>query len=268
MKEILLHVHKDDRRTACIRAAIDLARAFDAHLTCIHVTPYSSFIAADPFGGVYDFSEAIGALQQEEVEAREQITRVMDEAGIAWDWEQYDGDIVQALSDRARLADLIVLGQPEADAPDRQGVPVAAGVAIHAGIPVLAMPADGHLATGGQAMIAWDGSAEAARALRGALPLLKQAGGVVVVQVDPAEGEADGKEVLAYLAHHGIAARHEAVAKSGRTVAATLRDAAAAHRADYLVCGAYGHSRLFEFILGGVTRDLMSGTGYPLLLAH
>lgn len=268
MKEILLHVQQDDRQSACIRAAIDLARAFDAHLTCIHVTPYSSFIAADPFGGVYDFSEAIGVLQQQEAETREQIAQAMGEAGIAWDWEQYDGDIVQALSDRARLADLIVLGQPVAGAPDRQAVPVAAGVAIHAGIPVLAMPADGHLATGGQAMIAWNGSAEAARAVRGALPLLKRAGGVVVVQIDPEEGEADGTDVLAYLSHHGIAARHESVTRAGRTVAATLRDAAAAHRADYLVCGAYGHSRLFEFILGGVTRDLMSGTGYPLLLAH
>lgn len=267
MKEIVLHVNADEGQPARTGAAIAVARATGGHVACVYVTPFSSYVASDSFGGMYDLSSLRAELEASEAEAREQVSATLDGAGIAFDWQDYDGGVGAALAERARLADLVVVSQGQPDARNMTINVAPASLAMQTRAPVLAVAGDATLNIAGRALVAWNGSAEAAFALRSALPLLALAREVVVVQVVAAAKDAD-RSAVDYLARHGVTATFVAVPAPGEAPAQVLRSAIATHGADWIVCGAYGHSRLSEFILGGVTRDLMAGAGVPMVMAH
>ena len=120
----------------------------------------------------------------------------------------------------------------------------------------------------GNALVAWNGSAEAANALRLALPLLLHAAFVHIIEVNGDAATLPSTEAATYLSRHGIKAElHEWPAK-GRSVSDALLNAMSELDGCHLVMGAYGHSRLREFTLGGVTRELILSSSVPLLLAH
>jgi nucleotide-binding universal stress UspA family protein len=117
-------------------------------------------------------------------------------------------------------------------------------------------------------VVAWNGSIEAAQALRLALPLLRRAREVHLVEVTDELHGHEAAEARQWLGRHGIRADiHEWPAKGRRTSVALLH-AAVELAAGCLVMGAYGHSRLRETVLGGVTRELIAGADMPLLMAH
>ena len=120
----------------------------------------------------------------------------------------------------------------------------------------------------GAALVAWNGSPEAAHALRLALPLLAKAVGVHVVQVTEDDRDFPTNEALSYLTLHGIRADLADHPRAGHSFAGSLLDAATEADARYIVMGAYGHTRFSEAVLGGVTRDLLRVSPIPLLLAH
>jgi nucleotide-binding universal stress UspA family protein len=122
-------------------------------------------------------------------------------------------------------------------------------------------------------LAAWDGSAPAARALGDALPLLRQAGRVSLVVVDPERlggrvGERPGADMAAHLARHGVKVEVQALPSGGLATADVLLDLAADTGAELLVMGGYGHSRLREFVLGGVTRSILGTMAVPTLMSH
>ena len=119
-------------------------------------------------------------------------------------------------------------------------------------------------------LVAWQDKREPARALREALPLIGQASRTVAVLVDPetsgaAEPEAD---VLRHLSRHGAAAEAVSIAAGERSTAEALLDEARRLSADLIVMGGYGHSRLAEWIMGGVTVDMLTFSPHPILMAH
>lgn len=137
-----------------------------------------------------------------------------------------------------------------------------------AGKPVLAIPAEaGPSAPDAPAVVAWNGRAEAARALTAALPLLRRASQVTVIHA----GTDDSGillPVIAFLARHGITAAACNVPAGGRDAGAVLLGEAERRGAGLLVFGAYGHSRARELIFGGVTRHILHHAKIPVLLAH
>jgi len=188
-----------------------------------------------------------------------------------------DDEASSGLGLQARVADLLVLSQPEG------GAELVAQVLPQAGRPVLVLPASMGTRTPAAAprriLVAWDASREAARALDGALPLLRAADAVelVVCETDPAGPVARDVHMadpLPYLAGHGVQAtlRLHAVPGSGRfnrdLVGEALLSMAAAGGFDLLVMGAYAHSRLRETFLGGVTRTVLAQMRLPVLLEH
>jgi nucleotide-binding universal stress UspA family protein len=114
-------------------------------------------------------------------------------------------------------------------------------------------------------VVAWDGSAQAARALAAALPFLARAEQVTVVTCEEAGDDGGLAEVTTYLAWHGIVAGRRAVPPHPGVAEALV---AAAIGTDLLVMGGYSHSRLREMILGGVTRYMLEKAALPLLLMH
>lgn len=168
---------------------------------------------------------------------------------------------------RARLHDLVVAAR----APEL-GNGRLEHLVMEAGKPVLIPPAKPAATIGKTVLVAWKDTAESARALTAALPLLVRAGKVTVFSVcenrdeEAARRSVDG--IIAQLRRHGVEARPQmAKAEPGRT-ADKIREAAYAIKADLIVMGAYGHSRLREWMLGGATRELLGVCDTALLMMH
>ena len=177
-------------------------------------------------------------------------------------------DIVNRLAAQARRHDLTILDiGPRTYDLDREMVEKAL---FHSGRPVIAVP-PGHAAfSARRIVVAWDGSAQAARATNDALPFLRAAEAVEIVSIgDEAEihVEVPGAEFAPHLARHGVNVSVNDLPK-GESVAATLRAQASLFRAEMVVMGAYRHSRLREWFLGGATRSLLAQSPVPLFLAH
>ena len=182
-------------------------------------------------------------------------------------------DAVEALVHHGRCSDLIVTGQTDLALPVA-GVPadLPQQVLLHAGPPVLVVPCTGRIgAIGRRILVAWKNTREAARALRDALPLLRQAEHVSLVEVGAVPLEASPDDSLlaasAWLAAHGVAFEaHREIELAG--VGDQLLTRAGEIGADLIVSGGYGHSRLREWALGGVTRHLLGHMTLPTLFSH
>lgn len=174
----------------------------------------------------------------------------------------------------ARYADLVVIGQINPAQPSSSVMrDFPAYVLLHCGRPVLIVP-DGPVLspawTARRILIAWNASKEASRAVSAALPFLKQAEQVEIAIVNP---EFDGAELVRYLTRHGV--RSSVIAlqagqevRRATDVSRSLLAVAAEHAADVLVMGAFGHSRLRESILSGVTLLVLKTMTLPVLMTH
>ena len=269
MKTILVHIEPDEGQEARLQAAFDLARAFGGHIACMQVTPYAAYAMGEPAMGAFPVTaliEAINAQRRTErvaVEARLQAERV------SWNWLSRDGDVVERLSEAARLADVVVMSSGPFASNAGQQLTTTGDVAMHAPALVCAVPkASRGIAVTGAALIAWDGSQEAAIAMRLALPLLRQAESVDLLTVAEKPSDFPARDAAIWLSRHGINATIIDRPDNGDGVEAVIRTVISERRAAFLVQGAYGHSRLRETLFGGVTRGLLANAPVPLLMAH
>jgi len=272
MKAILLNADSDLGWTARYCAALPLARAFDGHVLCVQNTPFAE--TRDRFFGYYPYPEIAAELHEQDRQHRLRAEERLRHDGIEWDWLESSDGPAQTLLWRSRLADLTIVTSDGYDRDDlgTDALVLAGTLAIHARGPILAVPAD--LAAFdplGTAVIAWNGSPEAASALRQGLPLLGRARNVSLVAVAE-EGASEppftAGEAVKYLARHGVHCEDHGWDRGDGPVAEVVLDAAAALKADYIVAGAYGHTRMREAILGGTTRALLRNSLIPLLMAH
>jgi nucleotide-binding universal stress UspA family protein len=269
MKNILLYASEDNGIESRLQAALDVARAFESHIECVQVTPFDSIIMGDPFGGVYALPNVVAAVQEAEDAHKARIEQRLAREGVSWDWSSFTGQPSRVLEARSHLADLVVLSLAGEDGAYTGPHSIAADVALHARAPVLAV-ARGIRSFDcvGPAVIAWNGSPEAANALRVALPMLRNASAIHVVTIAEEKEGFPPTGASLYLSRHGLASDlHEWPARE-TGVADALKDAAATLGAAYVVMGAYGHSRFSEAVLGGVTREFLRHSPVPLLLAH
>lgn len=267
MKSVPLYANPDQGLEGRLEAALDVVGLFGGHLTCLQVTPFDAFIMADPFGGVYALPSVVEHVAKADAEHRRSLEDRLGREGVSWDWLRYDGAPAQLLVDRSRLCDLIVLSLT--DSRDDGPMSIVADVAIHARAPVLAVPKESRgLEAGGTALVAWNGALEAAHALRLSLPMLARASKVEIVTVTEDRAEFPATDACEYLARHGIGSQLHEWPGEGSRVSDAIADAARVLGAAYVVMGAYGHSRLREAVLGGVTRELLRDSPVPLLLGH
>jgi nucleotide-binding universal stress UspA family protein len=190
------------------------------------------------------------------------------EVGAACDWQSISGDTLDDLVAAARRADLTILAPPvSSEAFNVHASPV--NVALECGGPVLIVP-EGPIAELGQrVLLAWSGSRESARALRDALPLLAP-GAVIEIRTVKAhpDDEAAADTVVDHLRRLGFKPHLQTIIAEDHAVTETLRREAARCDCDLIVLGLYGHTRLREFVLGGVSREALKAPSLPLLLSH
>ena len=273
IKDILLHIDTSDRGAGVSDFALSLATEMGAHLTAagivLEIVPPASFMGEYP----YDImAEAIEQARQ----AAEQNYRKIASAAPAT--VQTELVMIQAISGQARedfgrLArhfDIAIAGQGGDEGGSDDELMVE-GALFSSGRPVFVVP---NIHKGpaklGKAMVCWDGGLPSARALAGSIDILKRAGKVEVVSIAgrnlPNE-ELPGFNITRHLTRHGISATLKKL-PAAQDIGATLLSYAADSGADYMVMGAYGHSRLREFVLGGTTRTILGSMTIPVLMAH
>ncbi len=270
MKSILVHVHEDPGMEARLQAALSIARAASGHVSCLHVTPISYYIASDGITGAYMMPNFAETLSELEKKIRSRIEDHLKNEDVSWDYEHVDGDPAREIISRASLADLVVLGRSQHRETGLTPMTLIGDVLQSAAAPILVQPQDlMRFDPFGPAVVAWNGSFEAANALRAALPLLQMASTVHIVTVEePKENMLPSLAVSTYLARHGIGSELHARPVSDSPVEHAIKETADVMGAGYIVMGGYGHSRAREFLLGGVTRSMIKDCAVPLILAH
>jgi nucleotide-binding universal stress UspA family protein len=270
MKSILLHVQDDPGMEARLQAALAVARANSGHVSCVHVTPISLYIASDGVNGAFLMPNFAQHLDELEKKVREGLEARLEKEDVSWDYEQVTGEPVQILVSRSALSDLIVLGRYHHRETRYTPIALIGDVLHNARVPVLVQP---HEQTDfdplGPAIVAWNGSFEAANALRAAMPMLRMSSAVHIVTIDePKDHELPSLAAASYLARHGVKTELHPVTKSDTPVAHAIQSTAEVMGASYIVMGGYGHGRAREFLFGGVTRSMLTDSPIPLLMAH
>lgn len=158
------------------------------------------------------------------------------------------------------------MGRPDEAAASAANLTIEAAL-FESGRPILIVP---HAAPAGKrVVVAWDGSAEASRAVASAMPLLRKADEVVILRAgEEAEPGARRGDLVAYLAWNGIRADEKTLCPDSRSLGPALLAAAGEAKADLLVMGAYAHHRLRRLIFGGMTRYVLAATEIPVLMAR
>jgi len=259
MRSILVMADRKPGSDARLEAALEIARRGRGHLTVLVDTPVSRYIAMDPMGGSYVIAEALEKAREDDDAAASTLEARLARDDVPFDIVRSEADPVNALATAARLADLVVVS--------RSGG-LAGELALASHTPVLAL-ADTPLPLPiRRACIAWDGGEQAAAALRAAVPLLRGCQVVKVISVAEKAGGFPATDALRYLSRHDINADFEEHERRGSTEE-TLAIAVTQAHAEVLVMGAYGKSRMREFLFGGVTAFFLGESGAPaLLLAH
>jgi len=259
-----------------IEFAAAVTKKYGAHLIGSVATGYPSPIVGDAYGGSAQY---LVVMQQdlEETAARtaESVEEQCKQLGTAsYEVRVVTGTTVDATILNSRYSDLVILEQPDSDARQpADDIRFVGDVLLNVTRPVLLVPRSSSLRPiFKRVLVAWNGSNEAARAVNGALPLLQQAELVQVVVVNPEEsigthGQEPGADLALYLARHGVST-DLCNLKLASDPAYALFGQASKFGADLLVMGAYGHSRLREYILGGTTREVLRSMKIPVLMAH
>jgi len=275
-----LLVHLDDDARAGVRLAqsIQLAQRFASSLVGLSSRRPAPWRGDSPQALLAPDSLTLELAQAEAIaELRETaFLRACDSARLpSFDVVADDDEAGRALVRRARCSDLVVLGQPDPSDPDHaRRREIVDQVVLGSARPTLLLPYAGRIdSLGERILVAWDDSREAARAIADALPLLRRARTVNVVQFDASAGDSGlidqsrNEPILRWLARHGITAQ-ASVAWSRADIGNALLSHAADVGADLLVMGAWGQSRLTERVLGGATRTVMESMTVPVLTSH
>jgi len=271
-------VHCDASRTVGNRltAAADVAQRFEARLVGLHARePFEVVSFVDGGMALEPLMEAYRAgCEAAEKTAQSAYDKAIKGRNFPSEWRVTEAFSDDALAVSARYADLLVVGQSDPDDPagGRNDLPEA--MAFATGRPVLVVPHIGTLSTVGKTvMLCWNASRESARAAADALPFLQAAEKVIVLVVDPevsadGHGQEPGADVAVWLARHGVKVTVQRDVAADAEIGEVILSRAADHGVDLIVMGIYGHSRLREMVLGGVSRTLLSSMTVPVLMSH
>lgn len=275
-KTILVHVDAGQRAAARIDAASRLALTHEAHLVGSALTGLSAFMLPVSMmdAGMPPMVVPVEQLRAGADLALDEFDKRARAIGVdSVERRRADDDVGLGLSLQARYADLVVISQtPAAEAAPYVQPDYAQYLVLHSPRPVLVLPAayDGR-DIGSHVTVAWNGSTEAAHAIASALPLLRRAANVdllvIVGGLDTDQGEQPGADMALYLARHGVNVQVVVLRDNG-DAGEQLLSFASEKGADLIVMGAFGHSRLREFVLGGVTRTAMRTSPIALLMSH
>jgi len=285
IKSILVPLSNAHTGKNALKAAVGLAKSFNAHVTALHVRPDPRAVAVDYVGEAVSgamIEDMMKTAQERSAADLKSARKLFDAAcaagGLAISergtgaksasasWRQEIGYEDRWLQIHGRFADLVVVGRAVTDADLAAKLSLETAL-IETGRPILLAPSKLPAKLGVNIAIAWKASAEAARAVEAAKAFFPTVKSVTILSAKESDADQRPEELAAYLAWHGVKASVSKLRASDNT-GASLLSAAGKAGADMMVMGAYGHSRMREMIFGGVTRHVIAQANIPVLMAH
>lgn len=276
-KSLLTVMTETKPSDAALAQMVALAEAQDAHVEAL-------CLGVDRSQTGYYYAGANALILQETLSrANAEAEEVLDYAkaflsksGTRWSAENgvaQIADLGRHVAHRARFSDLVILPQPYGEDRGAEAEPIVEAAMFEGHAPVLIVPDKAQpFSRPGTILIGWNESVEAMRAIRRALPFLKQADLVRIVVIDPPRHGPDrsdpGGMLSQMLARHGVRCEIDVLSKTMTRVSDILNRHASDTEANMIVMGAYGHSRFREAILGGATRNMLEQSSVPVFLAH
>ncbi len=275
IKDIIVNLSVGERPAPVGDYAISVAAAFEAHLAGVAFL-YDPIVPVS--GAGYIPAEVIETQERENAAASkaalDRFTAACKRAGVAAEPLTLSASLAgvgEQFGHIARRFDLTIVGQAE---PEKSAVEevIAEAALFESGRPVIVVPyIQKDPIKLEHVMLCWDGSRAAARAIADSLPLLKKAGQVEIVIVSNERGKRDeieGADLAQHLARHGLKVEVKRTVLGDIAVADVILSHAADAGTDFIVMGGYGHSRLREFVLGGVTHSIFRSMTVPVLMSH
>jgi nucleotide-binding universal stress UspA family protein len=276
-KTILAHCNDTRRVTRVASVAAELAERFGAQLIGLSVAPPDRLIPAGMPGTpdvIVDDTRRV-AYRKHNAGLQETFLQCGKARNLVPEWRERDADtsLSETVVAAARRVDLVVLAQRDHSWRDSAHLDVEVAVILGGGRPVLVVPNDGLAsASARRVLVAWSDTREASRAVFDALPLLQHADDVKVVTIcgeePPTDQDKLDTDVCGSLLRHNVRCKVTERIAMPTDVGRALTEQAIAHRADLLVMGCYGHSRLREFVLGGASRHQLQHMMIPVLMSH
>jgi nucleotide-binding universal stress UspA family protein len=276
-KTILAHCNDKERLGRLLGVAAPLAAAFGGRLVGVSIIPPIAVIPAGVPGAtdVIVIDQHAKAYQAENPAMKRAFEEAARAHNVAADWHEADAGsstVARVVIGHARTADLIVALQTAPDWKGSLDLDIVDRLALESGRPVLIVPNTGsHRAIPKRIVVGFTDRREATRAVFDALPLLQCADKVTVIEVDPKPGPEIAEirgALCATLSQHGVSCELETAPSRHGNVGDALLACCERTRADLLVMGCYGHSRLREFILGGASRHLLACMTLLVLMSH
>jgi nucleotide-binding universal stress UspA family protein len=275
VKDIIVNLSVTKEGTVVGQYAVSVAATLQAHLTGIAFI-YDPVVPIS--GAGYIPAEIIETQRDDNETAAEAAVKsfntAADQAGISAEALMTNAGLAGAGDQFARMArrfDLAIVGQPQPDISSIEQI-IGENTLFESGRPVIIVPYIQKAPfKNDNVMICWDGSRPAARAVADALPIIGKGGRVEIVIVANERGKQDeieGADIGQHLARHGLKVDVHRISGGNIDVGDALLSHAADSGADFMVMGGFGHSRLREFILGGVTRSIFEAMTVPVLLSH
>jgi nucleotide-binding universal stress UspA family protein len=271
-RSIIVHVQDDPATRLRLEAAAALAGDLDATLIGVGAEMIQASLFADPLG-MSDpmWVEEAVRLTQDNLDRAEKAFHAATD-GVDTDWLRMNAFPVEAVIAASRAADLVVAGGGRPALRDGYRWCDPAELAIKSGRPVLIVPEQGGPMKASKVLVAWKDTREARRAVADAIPFLKAADEVVVLEVSDHDAASEAQmhtfAVVKNLKRHGVKARAKTVIALPIQTGEVLIRQAEELGADLVVSGAYGHSRLGEWAFGGVTADLLKWKARYCLVSH
>jgi nucleotide-binding universal stress UspA family protein len=277
-RTILVSLNEIPRLPQMLSAAARLGRTFEAHVSGLYVVPAVQFYPSVGYEAMPQYFDGNQTYFKEHArEAEEAFNKAMSREGISAEFELVNGaspDVADEVTARGRCADLIMVSAAAQDQPAGVEPDFVEQVVISSGRPVIILPLVGEpVLSAEQIVLAWDGGREATRAAYDALPLLQGARTVYVTRIDPQKdrslkNQVPGVDLATMLARHGVKAEVKNVDAAGEDAGHALLRVANDTGSGLVVMGAYGHSRLREYIFGGTTRAMLTSLDRPVLMSH
>ena len=270
---LMVHMEIGRGNAQLLKIAVDLADRFDANVIGIAACQPMQVVYADGYipGEVIEQSRQEMRLENQRAENEFRAAFQGRAASVSWRSIVMYGSLPNYIATEARSADLVITGVATGDFFDSSRSVNTGDLIMQVGRPVLIVPTAVKTLKVERMLVCWKDTRESRRAIVDALPLLKKASHVTVVEIADAEHLPDARhhldDVIDWLNTHGVVANPLAPAAAG-DVGSVLYAIAQQHDIDVVIAGAYGHSRMREWAFGGVTKDLLINTNRCALLSH
>jgi nucleotide-binding universal stress UspA family protein len=277
-KTILVSLNEVGRLSELIAAAVTLARETGAHVSGLYVVPAVQVYPSVGFEAAPQVFEGNRSFFKDNAaRVKQAFEETMRREALSHDFHQVDARtpvIAEEVVAAGRVADLVVVSATNPEEITGVERDFVEQTVMALGRPVVVLPFKGKAAVSlNEVIVGWDGGREASRAAFDALPLLQKAGKVRIVRIDPQKdpslrGSVAGADLAEALSRHGVKAEAQGYPTDGQDEGQALMRCAEDAGAGLIVMGAYGHSRLAEFIFGGATRFVLNRLVCPVLMSH